>query len=265
MIETLQKYSASGNDFLISSIHSEPQYPLHKLAKLLCNRFEGIGADGLVILKPHTQYAYEWEFYNSDGSKAKMCGNASRCVGLYAFLHSLAPKKHTFLSGAGEIGIEILSSNYPYKVLSHLGAYRLLKEYNEEGQKWLLLDTGVPHLTTVLPDKESFESFSVKKMKTLRFLHNANVNIAYADRDHYWIKTYERGVEGITLACGTGMASLVAFLKENQKLQANSVSIIPPIKESLEFFIHNKKLSFQGEVKKIATCQISLKDYGVKI
>lgn len=255
----LEKYSASGNDFLITHLLPKISYP-SELAKFLCNRFEGIGADGLVLLSPHPSYAYQWEFYNSDGSSALMCGNASRCVGLYAYLHHLGDQKHQFLSGAGGIEVEILSSSYPYRVRSVLGKYRLLKKF----QEWFLFDTGVPHLVCLLQDQNAFDSFPLEEMQRLRKAYDANVNIAYEKDGHFWIKTYERGVEAITLSCGTGMASLVALLNEQNKLSSSSVIITPPIGKSLNFSFNDQKISFEGEVKKIAQCKINLNDFGIK-
>ncbi|WP_034584078.1 diaminopimelate epimerase [Helicobacter pametensis] len=251
-----EKYSASGNDFLITD-----RFPSDLrgdvFARALCDRHLGIGADGLVIVHPHHQYAYQWEFYNSDGSKAAMCGNASRCVGLYAYLHALAPRKHCFLSGAGGIGVEVLQTSYPYWVRSNLGKYKVLGEFGE----WSLFDTGVPHLIALLHSKEEFETFEIQTLQKLREQYDANVNIAYCDGEIYRIKTYERGVEGITLACGTGMASLVALLNERKVMQ-EKVWIVPPMNERLEFGLVEGEIFFQGRVSRIARCHINLQDFG---
>lgn len=253
----LEKYSASGNDFLIT--HTLPSsINLSELAIKLCDRHNGIGADGLVILKPHQQYAYEWDFYNSDGSRAKMCGNASRCVGLYAFLHSLAPQKHQFLSGAGVIEVEITHPNFPYRVSSNLGTYKIFALNQDNG--WNFFDTGVPHLVKFLEDEEEFENFCIHSMKDLRLQYDSNVNIVFPTPKGYKVKTYERGVEDITLACGTGMASVVASLYEKGEIKNNQVTLIPPSGEYLFFEIKNEQISFEGEVKRIAKCTIILKE-----
>lgn len=265
-----EKYSANGNDFLIT--HNPPHRDdFSDLARALCHRSRGIGADGLVILHPHASYAYEWEFYNSDGSEASMCGNASQCVGIYAYLQKLTGLRHCFLSGAGVIEVEILSAEYPYRIRSVLGAYRFIKRSDE----WFLFDTGVPHLIYLAKSKEEFDSLSLQAMRELRVIHNANVNIAYKDCDHYRIKTYERGVEGVTLACGTGMASLVALLCETNQLpspqlssfpqiSAPKVSIIPPAGEALCFSLGDRGISFEGEVRRIARCELNLNDFGIQ-
>ncbi|WP_245942766.1 diaminopimelate epimerase [Helicobacter brantae] len=253
MIE-LEKYSASGNDFLITHTLPSSLNP-QELALKLCDRHNGIGSDGLVLLKSHSQYAYEWEFYNSDGSKARMCGNASRCVGLYAFLHSIAPKSHRFLSGAGVIEVAITSESYPYRVSSNLGAYKIFALNQNDG--WDFFDTGVPHLVKFIEEEEEFENFCIHTMRDLRVQYDSNVNIVFPTQEGYKVKTFERGVEDITLACGTGMASVVASLYERGEVKNHQVKLIPPSGECLTFEIHNQEISFEGEVKKIAKCSVN--------
>ena len=253
----LEKYSASGNDFLITHTLS-PSINPQELALKLCDRHNGIGSDGLVLLKPHPQYAYKWEFYNSDGSRAKMCGNASRCVGLYAFLHSLAPKSHRFLSGAGVIEVTITSESFPYRVSSNLGAYKILSLNQDDG--WDFFDTGVPHLVKFLESEEEFENFCIQTMRDLRVRYDSNVNIALPTQEGHRVKTFERGVEDLTLACGTGMASVVASLYERGRMQDTHITLIPPSGEHLVFEIREQKISFEGEVKKIAECNVYEKE-----
>ena len=85
----LSKYSANGNDFII--FHSDIKANRTNLAKELCHRQDGVGADGLIVLVPHESLDFEWEFYNADGSHADMCGNGSRATAHYAYNNSLAP------------------------------------------------------------------------------------------------------------------------------------------------------------------------------
>ena len=79
---TVTKYSGNGNDFII--FIAQEKADRSELAKKLCHRQNGIGADGMVVVLPHAKYDFEWEFYNADGSVADMCGNASRCVAHFA-------------------------------------------------------------------------------------------------------------------------------------------------------------------------------------
>ncbi len=100
------KYDASGNDFII--FHDNKKRDRASLAKALCDRQKGVGGDGLVVLIPHKDYDFEWEFYNSDGSSALMCGNATRAVSHYAIEKGISVDGRTeFLTGAGVIRTEV--------------------------------------------------------------------------------------------------------------------------------------------------------------
>ena len=92
----ITKYTASGNDFVI--FHTFIKRDFSALAKQLCHRQEGIGADGLIVLVPHESLDFEWCFYNADGSSAGVCVNASRACAHYALDYDLAPAQMRFLT-----------------------------------------------------------------------------------------------------------------------------------------------------------------------
>lgn len=249
----LHKYSGSGNDFLI--FHSFLHEDRSNLARKVCHRQNGIGADGLIVLLPHAKHFYEWEFYNADGSNAEMCGNASRCVAHYAYKNSLAPAKHSFLTQAGVIEVEVEND----LVESNLGKYNILEVFDQKLEKfsgkWYLIDTGVPHLVHFVSDILDLDNPPIPLLKNLREKYNANVNLAYIhDSQKISLLTYERGVEYITLACGTGMGAVFAIAKEFYRGDL-STTLIPPSKEKLVFKMNNGKISFKGHVKFIAVCE----------
>ncbi|WP_104713930.1 diaminopimelate epimerase [Helicobacter cetorum] len=254
------KYSGSGNDFLITHAFKEQDFSL--LAKQICHRHEGFGTDGLVVLLPHAHYPYTWDFYNSDGSRANMCGNASRCVGLHAYKHQLAPKNHTFLAGKREISISIEEPNI---VESNLGHFQILenisqlqiakqatlKSFLKEIATWHLIDTGVPHLVGFVKEKTHLDSLDLNDLKALRHLFNANVNIAYIkDEKTIFLHTYERGVENITLACGTGMGAVFVIAHLNYHLNS-SATLIPTSQDRLNLSLKDKQIFYKGIVRYI--------------
>lgn len=249
----LTKYNANGNDFLI--FHTFKKTNRSMMAKKLCNRHSGIGADGLVVVLPNKQYAYEWDFYNSDGSKAKMCGNASRCVAHYAYTNKLAPKSHSFLSGAGAIKVRIEGSI----VESNFGIVKVLqKNIILDNQNFTLLDSGVPHLVAFVDSKDKIPLIKNKFIKDMRDKYNANVNIAYIkNKNNIYISTYERGVEDITLACGTGMAATFYLALINNKINDNAI-LFPPSGDKLYFRIENNEVYYKGAVQRV--CDIQIKD-----
>jgi len=234
------KYSASGNDFVI--FHSFKKENRSELAKQLCDRQNGVGADGLIVLIPHDKYDFEWEFYNSDGSYATMCGNGSRAAAHYAYNNNLADKKMKFLTGAGVISCEVNGDI----VETELTKPQLIKNYfQEEGYEWILIDTGVPHLVAMVDDISTFNKEIAKKM---RYKYNANVNFAKFENGVLKVRTYERGVEDETLACGTGMCA--SFLSAKNKNFINNFSkIYPTSGEELEVKLENNRLYFKGKVK----------------
>ncbi|PAF51176.1 diaminopimelate epimerase [Helicobacter sp. 13S00401-1] len=254
----LSKYSASGNDFLI--FHSFISEDRSALAKSLCDRHFGIGADGLVVLLPpdSKEVSYKWEFYNDDGSKANMCGNASRCVAFYAVLNGLADLKHSFLSGAGVIEVEVflkegLKANI-LEVSSTLGEAKVLSTHQEEGLNFTLVLMNIPHLVHFASSKEEFLRLKndLNFLSRLRKKYDANVNIAFLEsKVDVLYATFERGVEAITLACGTGACAVYSLLKSKE-----TKTLIPPSGEKLSVFKVGEKIAFKGSVKRI--CDINL-------
>ncbi|MDD2886267.1 MAG: diaminopimelate epimerase [Aliarcobacter sp.] len=240
---TYTKYSASGNDFVIFHTFLEKDYANDAIK--LCNRTEGIGADGLVVIIPSNEADFKWQFYNSDGSYASMCGNATRAVSHYAFANNLVPSNEMqFLTGAGLIKSYVENDI----VETQLTAPKVIKEeFIQDGFTWYLVDTGVPHLVTIVDDLDSFNHDLCAKM---RYEHNANVNFAKIENGVIKVRTYERGVEGETLACGTGMAA--CFLRANQlKLVEDCTFVYPKSGEQLTLSRKNGTIYFKGAVKKV--------------
>ena len=230
----VSKYSASGNDFVI--FHTFLKKDKSKLARILCDRQNGVGADGLIVILPHEKYDFEWQFYNADGSEAEMCGNGSRAAAHYAYINGLAPKKMKFLTLAGVIEAEVEGDI----VESQLTAHKEIKEIGE----WKLFDTGVPHLVKI----DNLNNFSIEESRKLRNEYNANVNIAEVKNGNLYVRTYERGVEDETLACGTGMCA--SFLLAREKgLVGNEVTVYPKSGEKLHIKLKNNRLYFKGKVK----------------
>lgn len=235
----VSKYSASGNDFVI--FHSFVKKNRQNLAKILCHRQNGVGADGLIVLLPHKNLDFEWEFYNCDGSIAFMCGNGTRAAAHYAFSNNLAPKDMKFLTNAGEISSSV-SENI---VESELTSPILLKdEFKEQGRTWFLYNTGVEHLVTFVKNTDEFD---LKLAIKMRQDYNANVNFAKIGNDLF-VRTYERGVEDETLACGTGMAACF-YAALQKKLIPSQINVYPKSNERLSLREDGGKIFLKGEVK----------------
>ncbi len=247
----ISKYNASGNDFII--FHTFKKVDRSELAKKLCHRQKSVGADGLIVLIPNALYDFEWQFYNSDGSEAEMCGNGSRAAAHYAFVHNIAPKQMEFLTKAGVIKASVEENDI---VEIKLSKANIVEDVIvEKGFKWQLIDTGVPHLVTFVDDLKLFSKTVAKEM---RDKYNANVNFAKIVDKTIEVRTYERGVEDETLACGTGMAAcFYGALKNNQ---VDSIAkVYPTSKDELILSLKDNDIYFKGEVKNTFNAQIFIK------
>jgi len=239
---TVTKYSANGNDFVM--FIAQEKADRSALAKKLCHRQNGVGADGLVVLLPHNDYDFEWEFYNSDGSPADMCGNASRAVAHFAHEKGISKEGQAeFLTGAGVIRAAV---NGLYVVSDMVEPKILREDIEEEGESWWLINSGVPHLVA---EREEIETFDLEKARALREKYDCNVNICKVEEDTLYVRTYERGVEDETLACGTGMVACFIRLHQEGKVP-DQVKVHPRSGDELYVSYEDGIYRFGGKVTK---------------
>ena len=240
------KYDASGNTFVI--FHTNEKKDYSQLAVDLCKK-ESV--DGLIVLVPHLVWDFEWLFYNNDGSTASMCGNGTRAVAHYALDNKIASNYMKFLTGAGDITCKVKDDI----VQTSMTKPKVIKEpFEEFGLTWWLIDTGVPHLVTIVDDLSKFD---LEICSTMRHKYNANVNFAQVLDGKLHVRTYERGVENETQACGTGMVA--SFLRANTlNLIGESVKVYPTSGEELTISKIETALYFQGKVKKLESKELEL-------
>jgi len=245
---TVTKYSANGNDFVM--MIAQENEDRSALAKKLCHRQNGVGADGLVVLLPHRKYDFEWEFYNSDGSQADMCGNASRAVAHFATEKGIS-KDNTaeFLTGAGVIRATI---NGLYVVSDMVEPEILSADIEEYGEKWWLINSGVPHLVAV---RDNIDAFSIEEARALRHKYNCNVNICTIKENVLYVRTYERGVEDETLACGTGMVA--CFIRNHKEDDvSDQIKVHPKSGDELYVSYEEGVYRFGGKVTKTFVAEV---------
>lgn len=244
------KYYANGNDFVVFKTDDLDEKRLSNLAIKLCNRYSGIGADGLIAIKKEVNkdYDFSWGFYNQDGSSASMCGNGARAAAHFAYNEGLANENMSFLTGAGIIQANIYPSNL---VEVRLTKAKVLHENLVEFKTvFCLIDTGVPHLVTL----DGVQNYNENHAKYLREKYDANVNYASFKDGVIYVRTYERGV-GETLACGTGMSACFYYAKM-LNLVDNSARIMPKSNEFCEVSFKDDYLFFKAEVKKIFVTEL---------
>jgi diaminopimelate epimerase len=213
----ITKMNGAGNDFVIIDHRSLfiPQHLQAQFAQAVCRRSFSVGADGLILLEDSKTEDFSWRFYNSDGSVAEMCGNGARCVARYAYRHDIADKQMTFQTLAGIIEAEILGEQEhvsirmpePYALVSNDAVL-----LGDEKCTIRSINTGVPHAVVFV---DSDNSPVVEWGRSIRYHQqfepagtNANFVRVTADGDLH-VRTYERGVESETMACGTGAVASV--------------------------------------------------------
>ncbi|HIP55794.1 MAG TPA: diaminopimelate epimerase [Arcobacter sp.] len=235
------KYDASGNDFVIFHTNENKDYSC--LAVKLCAKDE-FDTDGLIVIVPHDTLDFEWLFYNNDGSTASMCGNGTRAVAHYADKHNLASNNMTFLTGAGEISCSVEGNIVETQMTEPI---ELKAPFSEDGFDCWVVDTGVPHVVVLTDD---LKKFTLEICSKFRKKYDANVNFVQVCDNELRVRTFERGVENETLACGTGMVA--CFLRVlNLNICNSTVKVIPKSREILTIRKEKNILYFKGAVKEI--------------
>ena len=241
MIE-FYKMSGSGNDFiLIDNRHDELQVgDLIDFVRTLCARQGSVGADGLILIEQSTRADFRWRFFNADGSEVEMCGNGGRCAARFAFLKGIAPARMSFETVAGIIDAIVSGETVKLRLTDprHLELHYELR--TETGPLTVSsINTGVPHVVHFVDDLEKFDVFGTGRL--IRYHEhyqpagtNANF-VRVLDGHTIQVRTYERGVEAETLACGTG--SVAAALVSAQKgLVASPVQVLVRSGERLKIY-----------------------------
>ena len=208
------KMSGTGNDFILID-HRTPFLAREEMpgfAKAVCERRVSVGADGLILLENSESADFRWQFLNADGSWAEMCGNGARCAARFAHTKGIAPARMRFETVAGLIEAEVTGQSVKLKMTAPTGL-RLQEKLVVNGQEQVVhsLNTGVPHAVLFLED---IAQAPVLEMgRALRFHEHfqpAGTNVNFVRQqpgNGLIVRTYERGVEGETLACGTGAVS----------------------------------------------------------
>ena len=220
------KMNGAGNDFIIvdnRDLSLTKELDTDTIAAL-CDRNRGIGADGLLAVEPAEKGAdYRFRYYNADGGEAEMCGNGARCFGRFtAHLGEIVLKRVTFETIAGTLSAEMIGDDVRI-AMSEPKDLKLNLDTKIEGFEAPLhfVNTGVPHVVTFLESVNALDDFDVFNFGAAVRNHKAfapagtNANFAaILAPDHISLRTFERGVEDETLACGTGMvaAALVHHL-----------------------------------------------------
>lgn len=212
------KYHGAGNDFIIVDDREENIKWTSSLIQALCHRQTGIGADGLMLLRKSTKADFKMLYFNADGLEGSMCGNGGRCIAAFAFEQlKIVQSKMCFDAVDGMHEANILNSKMVALKMQDVSKI----EWNEEVA---ILDTGSPHYIIHVDNLQSYDVFNNgrKIREQSKFQpRGINVNFIEEGKNFIHIRTYERGVENETLACGTGVTAvaIAAAKKETGKFE----------------------------------------------
>jgi len=223
--QTFYKYQGAGNDFILIDNRLQ-QFDHHQpeLIARLCDRRFGIGGDGIMFLQVKKAFDFEMVYYNADGKPSSMCGNGGRCIVAFARFLGLIEKETNFLAVDGP----------HYAKISESGDWVSLQminvdTINRDGDAFVL-NTGSPHYVALaenLEHKNVYQDGFVIRNNPVYQQDGININFVEPVKDGYFVRTFERGVEDETYACGTGVTA-VALAMAKHKNQTGTV--FTPIK-----------------------------------
>ncbi|MBS4027176.1 MAG: diaminopimelate epimerase [Ignavibacteriales bacterium] len=236
------KLSGAGNDFvLIDNRGGEYNLPWEKVAQQICQLHFGIGADGLLVLEDSKKYDFEMKYFNSDGSYGGMCGNGGRCAAYYYFLNDNESNLVHFES----IGKEYVAEETHHTIRLKMNDVNVLPTLysptiNKIKYKIYFLDVGSPHAVLFFEDKKNrLETFPVedigRKVRSHKLFSPRGTNVDFVQRVNdttIALRTFERGVEAETLACGTGSVASALVSSQIWKMRS-PIHVIPKSNQKL--------------------------------
>lgn len=217
------KMSGSGNDFILID-HRDPflkEESLKDFIQKVCRRRTSIGADGLILIERSGKADFKWRFFNADGSEAEMCGNGGRCAARFAFFKGIAGPSLNFETSVGILSAEVNRRRVKLELPKPFGL-KIDEIVPIEGRRYTLssINTGVPHAVLFVEDLDRVDVVHIgRAIRYHPHFSPSGTNVDFIRPQKgppLSIRTYERGVEDETLACGTGAvaSALVAAFKE---------------------------------------------------
>lgn len=263
----LHKMTGAGNSFLVLEDNSFPEAKKRRsFVKKLCSLNYGVGADGLLFIKrDQKQNQYIWDFYNSDGSSAEMCGNAARCAALYVekIMGAPAQEEAVFVTVAGIVKAHVLNETTIQVLMPQthdLGSLTIA--FDGKDLSVQTYNTGVPHAVVVVGSLADLNIYKdiIRQLRHHPHFGAAGANVTFVERlSSLQIKavTFERGVEDFTLACGTGaVAAAAAEMKTAKAEEGSQVSVEMPGGKLNIHFPNKAQPLMSGEAHFI--CEISV-------
>ena len=220
MKQLFYKYQGTGNDFVMID-NRDNLFDKHNTALIshLCNRRTGVGADGLILLESEPGYDFRMVYFNADGNESTMCGNGGRCIVAFASFLGIIEKNTEFIAIDGPHLARIDEAFVELK-MQDVSAISSKANYH-------VLDTGSPHYVALQPDLQAIDmNLEGARIRYTPPFDTRGVNVNFAEKineDTFAIRTYERGVEGETLSCGTGATAVAIAMHHSNQTQSKSI------------------------------------------
>lgn len=236
---TFSKLSGAGNDFIVIDNMRSSLYLNPLQIKKLCTRRTGIGADGLILIEPSAEYAFSMKYFNADGFPGSMCGNGGRCAVYFASTIGIAAatdNSYTFEANGNRYDAWVLG---PESVkLKMLPPRDFRNELDIDGECCYALNTGSPHAILYTSNLDLVDVQKTGKRirhRTDLFVDGTNVNFIEITSPHSLaLRTFERGVEEETLACGTGAVAAALMSYRLGKISSTTVQVTVKSGDTLE-------------------------------
>lgn len=265
-----EKMSGAGNDFVIIDNRSLKIPPTEQpeLARKICRRMFSVGADGLVFIEESKIADFGWNFYNADGSVAEMCGNGSRCAARFAYRHKIADKKMKLETLAGIVEAEICDEEDVVRVkMTQPFDFRfdISLELGDEEHAAAYVNTGVPHVVIFVNEDDVPVKIWGRRVRFHEMFEPKGTNVNFVNLlpdGKLKVRTYERGVENETMACGTGAVASALFASMFKGMDS-PVSVITSGGEMLTilFDLHDgpvaENVFLQGPTRLICTGKLT--------
>ena len=228
------KMSGTGNDFIVvDSFHQTIDMDWPKFARKYCTRRISVGADGVLVLSPSDTADFTYRIFNADGTEAEMCGNGARCAAAFAVEHNIAGRRMRFATLAGVVEARVNPGDVSIRVTEPYGLKKDIA-INVDGNGIIVhhVNTGVPHTVWFTRELDSFpvEKFG-RALRAHSFFSPAGTNVDFVQisgKDSICMRTYERGVEAETLACGTGAVASAVISHATGRIDSAPVRVSMP-------------------------------------
>ncbi len=256
------KMSGAGNDFIVIDNMQRRVNLTENQVHSLCTRRIGVGADGLILVEPSESLDFSMRYYNSDGKPGSMCGNGGRCAAYFAWIKGIAPQALSFQANGDRYEAWIQGSEQVKLKMTVPDDFR--NDFQANGYSCHYVNTGSPHTIVYTGNLDSFnveEAGRDIRNNSELFPEGTNVNfLEVTGRNSLTLRTFERGVEAETLACGTGAVAAALMSYKLGKISSTSVKVTVRSGDLLEidFSDSMKEVFLSGPAKVVYTGTVEL-------